>query len=323
MPEMTYRDAIRETLRDALKDDDRVFIMGEDVGAYGGAYAVTRGFLEEFGEKRIIDSPIAESAVVGAGIGAAMGGLKPVIEIMSINFSLLAMDQIVNNAAKLRYMSGGQVSVPIIIRTVSGGGNMLGASHSQSLEGWYAQVPGLKVVTPATPYDARGLLQTAFKDPNPVIFVEHSLLYGLRGEVPKERYAIPFGKADVKRTGKDITIVSYLRMVQTALKAADELAKEGIEAEVVDLRCLKPLDMATVVESVKKTSRAVVVEEGWRTGGFGAEIASSIVEEAFDYLDGPVVRVSGKDVPMPYNRDLEQLALPSLQEIVKAAKSLL
>ena len=320
---MTYRDAIRETLREALLENDKVFMMGEDIGAYGGAYAVTRGFLAEFGEKRIIDSPIAESVVVGAGIGAAMAGLHPVIEIMTINFSLLATDQIVNNAAKLRYMSGGQVSVPLIIRTVSGGGNMLGASHSQSLEGWYANVPGLRVVTPATPYDARGLLKTAFKDQNPVLFVEHSLLYGLLGEVPKEAYAIPFGKADVKRAGKDVTIVAYLRMVHTALRAAQELAKEGIDAEVVDLRCLRPLDMATVLESVKKTSRAMVVEEGWKTGGYGAQVAASIAEEGFDYLEAPVVRVAGKDVPMPYNRDLEIAAMPSVQEVVQAAKSLL
>ena len=322
MPEMTYRDAIRETLREALLENDKVFIMGEDIGAYGGAYAVTRGFIDEFGEKRIIDSPIAESVMIGAGIGAAMAGLHPVIEIMTINFSLLASDQIVNSAAKLRYMSGGQVSVPLIIRTVSGGGNMLGASHSQSLEGWYANVPGLKVVVPATPYDARGLLRTAFKDENPVIFVEHSLLYGIRGEVPKESYAIPFGKADVKRSGTDVTIVAYLRMVHVALKAAAELAKEGIEAEVVDLRSLKPLDMETVLESVKKTSRAVVVEEGWKTGGFGAQVSASIVEEGFDYLDAPVVRVAGKDVPMPYNRDLEQAAIPSYLDVMKAAKGL-
>jgi pyruvate dehydrogenase E1 component beta subunit len=320
---MTYRDAIRETLREALRENENVFLMGEDIGAYGGAYAVTRGFIEEFGEKRIIDSPIAESVVVGTGIGAAMGGLKPVIEIMTINFSLLATDQIVNNAAKLLYMSGGQVSVPMIIRTVSGGGNMLGASHSQSLEGWYAQVPGLRVVTPATPYDARGLLRTAFKDPNPVIFVEHSLLYGIRGEVPKEPFDVPFGKADVKRPGRDVTIVAYLRQVHTALRAAQELAKEGIEAEVVDLRSLNPLDTETVVESVKRTNRAVVVEEGWRLGGFGAQVAADIGEHAFDYLDAPVVRVAGKDVPMPYNRDLEQAALPSAQEVIAAVKSLL
>ena len=321
MPEITYRDAIRDTLREALLENDKVFIMGEDIGIYGGAYAVTRGFIDEFGEKRIIDSPIAESVIVGTGVGAAMAGLRPVIEIMTINFSLLAADQIVNSAAKLHYMSGGQVSVPLIIRTVSGGGNMLGATHSQSLEGWYANVPGLKVVVPATPYDARGLLKTAFKDENPVIFVEHSLLYGIRGEVPKESYTIPFGKADVKRPGKDVTIVAYLRMVHVALKAAAELAKEGIESEVVDLRSLKPLDAETVLESVKRTSRAVVVEEGWKTGGFGAQVAASIVEEGFDYLDAPVVRVAGKDVPMPYNRDLEQAAIPNYLDVMKAVRS--
>jgi pyruvate dehydrogenase E1 component beta subunit len=253
MADMTYREAIRQTLREALLANDRVFLMGEDIGAYGGAYGVTRGLLAEFGEQRIKDSPIAESVLVGSGIGAAMGGMRPIVEIMTINFSLLASDQIINNAAKLLYMSGGQVPVPLIIRTVSGGGAQLAASHSQSLEGWYAQVPGLKVVVPATPYDARGLLRMALQDANPVIYVEHSLLYGMRGPVPDEPYTVPFGVADVKRPGKDVTIVAYLRQVHTALRAAEELAKEGIEAEVVDLRSLRPLDTDTVVESVMKT----------------------------------------------------------------------
>jgi pyruvate dehydrogenase E1 component beta subunit len=248
--------------------------------------------------------------------------MRPVVELMTINFSLLASDQIMNNAAKLFYMSGGQVPVPMIIRTVSGGGNQLAASHSQSLEGWYAQVPGLKVVAPATPYDARGLLRTALQDSNPVIYVEHSLLYGMRGPVPDEPYAVPFGVADVKRPGKDVTIVAYLRQVHTALRAAEELAKEGIEVEVVDLRSLRPLDTDTVVESVMKTNRAVVVEEGWKTGGFGAEIAAAIMEQAFDHLDAPVMRVAGEEVPMPYNRDLEQAALPSPRKVVDAVKSL-
>lgn len=323
MPEMTYREAIRQTLREALLQDERVYLIGEDIGAYGGSYAVTKGLFEEFGEKRIKDSPIAESVLVGSGIGAAMGGLKPIVELMTINFSLLAADQIVNNAAKMRYMSGGQVSVPLIIRTVSGGGNQLGASHSQSLEGWYAQVPGLKVVTPATPYDARGLLRAALQEESPVVYVEHSLIYGLKSQVPDEPYTVPIGLADVKREGKDATIISYSRMVHVALRAAEELAGEGIEAEVVDLRSLRPLDMDTVVESVMKTNRAVVVEETWKTGGFGAEVASSIVEQAFDYLDAPVARVAGQEVPMPYNRDLEQAAIPQVQDVVKAVKSLL
>ena len=323
MPETTYREAIRQSLREALLEDQRVFLMGEDIGAYGGPYAVTKGLMEEFGARRVKDSPIAESVIVGAGVGAAMRGMRPVVELMTINFSLLAADQIVNNAAKLLYMSGGQVSVPLIIRTVSGGGSQLAASHSQSLEGWYAQVPGLKVVAPATPYDARGLLRTAFQDQNPVIYVEHSLLYGKRGPVPEEPYAIPFGQADIKRSGKHVTIVAYLRMLHVSLEAADLLAEQGIEAEIIDLRTLRPLDMDTVVESVRRTGRAIVVEEGWKTGGFGAEVASSIMTEAFHYLDAPVERVAGKEVPMPYNRDLEQAAIPNATEVVAAVKALL
>ncbi len=323
MPETTYREAIRQSLREALLEDQRVFLMGEDIGAYGGPYAVTKGLMEEFGARRVKDSPIAESVIVGAGVGAAMRGMRPVVELMTINFSLLAADQIVNNAAKLLYMSGGQVSVPLIIRTVSGGGSQLAASHSQSLEGWYAQVPGLKVVAPATPYDARGLLRTAFQDQNPVIYVEHSLLYGKRGPVPEEPYAIPFGQADIKRSGKHVTIVAYLRMLHVSLEAADLLAEQGIEAEIIDLRTLRPLDMDTVVESVRRTGRAIVVEEGWKTGGFGAEVASSIMTEAFDYLDAPVERVAGKEIPMPYNRELEQAAIPNATEVVAAVKALL
>ncbi|MCH8190847.1 MAG: alpha-ketoacid dehydrogenase subunit beta [Chloroflexi bacterium] len=322
MPELTYREAIRETLREALNNDNRVFLMGEDIGAYGGAYGVTQGLLAEFGEQRVKDSPIAESVLVGAGIGAAMGGLRPIVELMTINFSLLASDQIVNNAAKMLFMSGGQITVPLIIRTVSGGGNQLGASHSQSLEGWYAQVPGLKVVSPSTPYDACGLLRSAVAEETPVMFVEHSLLYNFRGPVPDEYYTVPIGEADVKRVGSDVTIVAHLRMVHVALQAAEELAEEGIEAEVVDLRSLRPLDTDTINESVMKTNRAVVVEEGWKTGGFGAEVVSSIMEHSFDYLDAPVARVAGQEVPMPYNRDLEQAAIPRPGDVVAAVKSL-
>lgn len=322
MPDLTYREAIRQTLREALQEDERVFLIGEDIGAYGGAYGVTKGLLGEFGEERVKDSPIAESVLVGAGIGAAMAGLRPIVEIMTINFSLLASDQIINVAAKVHYMSGGQVAVPLIIRTVSGGGSQLAATHSQCLEGWYAQVPGLKVVAPATPYDARGLLKTALRDNNPVMFVEHSLLYGQKGPVPEEDYAVPFGQADIKREGKDVTIVAYLRMVHVALQAAEELAKEGIDAEVVDLRCLRPFDRDTVTASVEKTHRAVVIDEGWMTGAFGAEVASSIMTDAFDDLDAPVARVAGKEVPIPYNRELEQVAIPGPQDVIEAAKAL-
>ena len=323
MPQMTYREALRTTLREALRQDERVFLIGEDIGAYGGAYGVTKGLLEEFGEGRVKDSPIAESVLVGAGIGAAMAGLRPVVELMTINFSLLASDQIVNVAAKLLYMSAGQITVPLVIRTVSGGGSQLAATHSQSLEGWYAQVPGLKVAVPSNPYDARGMLTAALQEENPIIFVEHSLLYSTKGEVPEEPYTVPLGVADVKREGTDVTIISYSRMVLVALTAAEELAKDGIQAEVVDLRSLRPLDMDTVLESVMKTNRAVVVEEGWKTGGFGAEIVSSIMTDAFDYLDAPVQRVAGEEIPMPYNRAMEQAAIPSPEKIIQAVRSII
>ena len=320
MAEITYREALSRGLREALDADERVFIIGEDVGAYGGAYAVTRGFLQEYGPRRIKDTPISESVLVGCGTGAAMAGLRPVVELMTINFSLLALDQIVNHAAKIRYMSGGQFTIPLLIRTVTGGGAGLGATHSQSLEGWFAAVPGLKVAVPATPYDALGLLRTAFQDQNPVIFVEHALLYGTRGEVPDEHYTVPFGMARVRRPGADLTIIAHSYMVNVALQAAEQYAEQGIEAEVVDLRTLRPLDMDTVLESVKKTSRAVVVEETWRTGGFGAEVASQIQQEAFDFLDGPVARVAGEDVPAPYARATERAAIPDAQKIRKAVK---
>lgn len=323
MPQMTYREALRTTLREALRQDERVFLIGEDIGAYGGAYGVTKGLLEEFGEGRVKDSPIAESVLVGAGIGAAMAGLRPVVELMTINFSLLASDQIVNVAAKLLYMSAGQITVPLVIRTVSGGGSQLAATHSQSLEGWYAQVPGLKVAVPSNPYDARGMLAAALHEESPVIFVEHSLLYSTKGEVPDEPYTVPLGVADVKREGTDVTIISYSRMVLVALTAAEELAKDGIQAEVVDLRSLRPLDMDTVLESVMKTNRAVVVEEGWKTGGFGAEIVSSIMTDAFDYLDAPVQRVAGEEIPMPYNRAMEQAAIPSPEKVIQAVRSII
>ena len=318
MPEMIVREAIARGLRDALATDDRVFLMGEDIGAYGGAYAVTGGFLDEFGPDRGRDTPISESVMVGSAVGAAMVGLRPIVEIMTINFTLLAMDQIVNHAAKLSYMTNGQFSVPIVIRTVTGGGGQLGATHSQSFEGWYASVPGLKVAVPSTPYDALGLLRSAVKDPNPVIFAEHALLYGTRGEVPEEWYEIPFGEAAIRRPGNDVTIIAYSRMAHVALEAADALAAKGREAEVVDLRSLRPLDMDAVIESVRKTNRAVVVEETWKTGGFAAEIASTIQERAFDYLDGPVARVGGLDVPTPYARNLEEASIPNAGTVLRA-----
>ena len=314
---MIVREAIAKGLREALVNDDRVYMVGEDIGDYGGAYAVTRGFLEEFGDKRVIDAPLAESAIVGAAVGAAMGGLRPIAEIMTINFLLLAMDQVVNHAAKLRYMSNGQISVPLVIRTVTGGGGQLAATHSQSFEPWLASVPGLKVVVPSNPYDALGLLRTALEDDDPVIFSEHSLLYGVSGEVPDDYYDVPFGQANIVREGDDVTLVGYSRMARVAEQAAERLDGMGTSAEVIDLRTLCPLDMDTVLESVRKTSRAVVVEECWRTGGFSGEIASQIHEQAFDYLDGPVVRVGGLDVPSPYARNLEDNVIPSVDSVIE------
>ena len=322
MPEITYREALRQTLRYQLQTNDRVFLMGEDIGGYGGSYAVTKGLLEEFGDRRVRDTPIAESVVVGAGIGAAMAGLKPMVELMTINFSLLAIDQIVNNASKLHYMSNGQVNVPIVIRMAGGAGSQLGAQHSHSLEGWYAHVPGLKVVVPSTPYDAKGLLMTAFDDENPIIFIEHTALYTMKGEVPDEPYRVPFGKADVMREGNDATLIAYSGSVQQSYRAAQDLAQEGIECEVLNLRTLRPLDVDAVIASVRKTNRAIVVEDDWEFGGFGGEIAAIIQERAFDDLDAPVLRCSGADVPMPYAHDLEQAALPQEADIVRLVKSL-
>lgn len=322
MPQITYRDAMTRALREALQDE-RVFLMGEDVGEYGGAYAVTRGLLAEFGPERIRETPIAESVIVGAGTGAAMAGMRPIVELMTINFSLLAMDQIVNHTAKLRYMSGGQLTSPLVIRTVTGGGASVGATHSQSLEGWFASVPGLRVAVPATPYDALGLFRYSMQQEDPVIFVEHALLYGTRGEVPDEPYVVPFGKADVKRTGSDVTIVGYARMAVVAMMAAEELESRGISAEVVDLRTLAPLDSDTVLESVRKTGRAVVVEETWYTGGFGATVVDLIQANAFDSLDAPVTRVAGEEVPMPYSRPLELASIPDESRVVRAVEQML
>ena len=315
---MILRDAIAKGLREALDTDDRTFLMGEDIGKYGGAYAVTRGFYDEYGEERIKDTPISESVFVGAGTGAAMIGLRPIVEVMTINFSLVAIDQIVNHAAKLSYMSDGQISVPLIIRTVTGGGGQLAATHSQSFENWYASVPGLRVVVPSNPYDALGLFRTARKDNNPVIFAEHSLLYRVKGEVPEEYYEVPFGKARIVQPGTDVTLVAYSGMVRIAEEAAKILSEKDISAEIIDLRTLSPLDIDTVVDSVKKTNRAVVLEETWKTGGFSGTIASNIQESAFDYLDGPVIRINGPDTSAPYAKNIESLMIPNANSIVEA-----
>jgi pyruvate dehydrogenase E1 component beta subunit len=322
MAEIALREALAQAIRDAMLADKRVIMLGEDIGAYGGTYSVTRGLLEEFGPDRIIDTPISELGFVGAGVGAAMAGLRPCVEIMTINFALLAFDQIVNSASKIHYMSGGQATVPLVIRTASGGGLSLGAQHSHSIEGWFAHVPGIKVVCPSNPFDAKGLLKTAFKDENPVMFIEHTAIYGMRGEVPEEEYYVPFGVASVPRAGRDVTIVSYSGSVAPSLKAADTLAAGDIEAEVVDLRTLRPLDIETVVQSVRRTSRAVVVEHSWLSGGFGAEIAAQVQEQAFDYLDAPIGRVAGLEVPMPYSFELEKAAVPGEADIVEAVEQL-
>ncbi|MBO8141248.1 MAG: alpha-ketoacid dehydrogenase subunit beta [Firmicutes bacterium] len=322
MAEITYREALRQALREEMLRDERVFLLGEDIGAYGGSYAVTKGFLEEFGEKRVKDTPISETAIVGAATGAAMAGLRPVAEIMTINFMLVAIDQVINHAAKVHYMFGGQFRCPMVVRTV-GGGRRLAATHSQNLEVLMAHIPGLKVVAPATPYDAKGMLKAAIRDDDPVIFIEHSLLYGTRGPVPDEDYVVPIGVSDVKRRGRDVTIVAYSRMTREALAAADELARQGIEAEVVDLRTLRPLDMGPVLDSVARTNRVVVAGEDWRSFGIGAEVAARIQEEAFDDLDAPVFRVNQLEVPAPYAANMERLAFPGSRQIVEACLQLL
>jgi pyruvate dehydrogenase E1 component beta subunit len=322
MPTITYREAISQALWEEMERDERIFIMGEEVGVWGGTYAVTRGFLDHFGDKRIRDTPISESVIVGAAAGAAMAGIRPVAEMMTINFALVAMDQIVNHAAKLHAMFGGQITCPVVIRAAGGAGRQLGASHSQNLESIFAHFPGLKVVSPATPYDAKGLLKSALRQDDPLLFVEHATLYPTRGEVPEGDYTVPIGKSEVKRQGRDVTIIAYSKMVLLALEAAQELAKEGIEAEVIDLRTLRPLDLEPVIESFKKTNRAVIAEEDWRSYGVGAEVAARLYEEAFDYLDAPIARVAQVEVPLPYNRDLEQMALPKAADIVKAVKDM-
>jgi pyruvate dehydrogenase E1 component beta subunit len=322
MVTMTIRDALRDAMAEEMRRDPDVFLMGEEVAEYQGAYKVSQGLLQEFGARRVIDTPITEHGFAGIGVGAAMAGLKPIVEFMTFNFAMQAMDQIINSAAKTLYMSGGQMGCAIVFRGPNGAAARVAAQHSQDYSAWYSQVPGLKVVAPFSAADYKGLLKAAIRDPNPVIFLENEMLYGHSGEVPKlDDYVIPIGKARVVRTGAHVSIISWSNGMSYALKAADELAKEGIEAEVIDLRTLRPMDTETLVASVKKTGRAVTVEEGWQQNGVGAEIAARLMEHAFDYLDAPVARVSGKDVPMPYAANLEKLALPSVAEVVEAAKA--
>lgn len=324
MPTKTYREALNEALREEMDRDPDVFIIGQDVGKFEGAYRVTQGLLADYGPKRVKDAPISETAIAGAGVGAAMLGLRPVVEFMTINFTLVAIDQIVNHAAKIHYMFGGQVSVPMVIRTPGGGGQQLTAQHSQNLEGWYANVPGLKVVAPSSPADAKGLLKTAIRDPDPVFFLENLALYNTKGETPEGDHTVPFGKADIKREGADISIIAHSRMVNVALQAAKKLEEdEGVQAEVVDLRSLRPLDKETIIASVQKTNRAITVEEGWPTFGVGAEIVALLMDGAFDYLDAPVKRVGGEEAPMPYAKPLERAAIPSVEKVVAQAMDVL
>jgi pyruvate dehydrogenase E1 component beta subunit len=322
MVTQTSRDALRDAMAEEMRRDPDVFIMGEEVAEYQGAYKVTQGLLQEFGARRVIDTPITEHGFAGIGVGAAMAGLKPIVEFMTFNFAMQAIDQIINSAAKTLYMSGGQMGCSIVFRGPNGAASRVAAQHSQDYSSWYSQVPGLKVIAPYSAADYKGLLKSAIRDPNPVIFLENEMLYGHTGEVPKlDDYVIPIGKARIVRSGSHVTIIAWSNGMSYALKAADELAKEGIEAEVIDLRTLRPMDTETLIASVKKTGRAVTVEEGWQQNGVGAEIVARLMEHAFDYLDAPVMRVSGKDVPMPYAANLEKLALPSAAEVVEAAKA--
>jgi pyruvate dehydrogenase E1 component beta subunit len=322
MPKITCRDALNQAIHDEMERDDSVFILGEDVGLYEGSFKVTRGLLARFGDQRVIDTPISEAGIVGLACGAAMTGLRPIVELMTINFGILAMDQIMNHVAVSRYMFGGQIRVPLTIRAPGGAGNQLGAQHSHSLEAMFLHCPGLRVVVPSVPADAKGLLKSAIRSDDPVIFIEHEGLYGTKGEVPEGEYTIPLGVADIKRKGKDVTLIALSRMVYVCLEAAERLAEEGIHAEVLDLRCLNPLDMPAVLESVSRTRRAVTVEECWLTGGWGGEIAARIMEQIFDELDSPVLRVGGADVPMPYNKKLEKAAIPAVANIVERVREL-
>jgi len=320
---ITYREALRAAHREALLGDARVFLMGEDVGCYGGAYAVSRGLLEEFGPERVRDAPLSESAFVGAGIGAALGGMRPIVEVMTVNFSLLALDQIVNNAATLHHMSGGQLSVPLVLRMATGAGRQLAAQHSHSLECWYAHVPGIRVLAPATLEDARGMLPSALRMPDPVILFEHASLYNLEGDLPDDAGAVDLDRAAIRRAGTDLTVIAYGGSVGKALAAAAELAGDGVSTEVIDLRTLRPLDRRTLVDSVRRTRRAVVVDEAWRTGSLAGEISALLMEQAFYDLDAPVARVCSAEVPIPYAKQLEDAALPQVSTIVSAARALL
>ncbi len=324
MRTITYRDALREAIREEMLRDERVFILGEDIAGYGGTYAVSKGLFEEFGEKRVRDTPLAEEVITGAAIGAALAGLRPILELMTINFSLLASDLLVNSAAKFRYMFGGQPQIPLVVRMPGGGGAQRGAQHSQMLESWYAHIPGLKVVMPATPADAKGMLKSAVRDPDPVLFIEHELLYNVKGEVPDEGvdYTVPLNQGEIKREGQHVTIITFSRMLHVTLQAAEELAKEGIQAEVIDLRCIRPIDIDLILDSVKKTNRVVIAEEGWKYYGTGQGLAALIYEFAFDYMDAPIQHVNGADVPMPYSKVLEHAALPNKGNIVNAVKAI-
>jgi len=322
MAVITIREALKQAMREEMQRDERVFLMGEDIAAYGGSFAVTKGLVDEFGEERVRDTPISEGVIVGAAMGAAMGGQRPIAEIMTINFAILAMDQLINHAAKMHHMFGGQWTVPLVVRMAAGWGQ-LSATHSQTLEVFFAHVPGLKVLFPGTPYDSKGMLKAAVRDSDPVVFIEHTSLYGVKGEVPDGDYVVPIGKSDLKRPGKHCTIATYGRMLQVSLEAAKQLDSEGIDVEIVDLRTLRPLDMEPVLDSVKKTNHAVVVTEEWPSFGVGAEVAARIAHESFDDLDAPVERVGSKEVPLPYAKNLEQAALPWPKDVVAAVKTAL
>jgi pyruvate dehydrogenase E1 component beta subunit len=323
MARITMREAISQALWEEMERDSNVFILGEEVGVWGGTYAVTKGFYDHFGAERVRDTPIAEAAIIGAAIGSALTGLRPIAELMTINFAFAAMDHIVNEAAKLHYMFGGQFVLPLVIRAVGGGGRQLAATHSQTPDAVFAHFPGLKVVSPGTPADAKGLLKTAIRSNDPILFLEHATLYQVRGEVPEGEHLVPIGKSVVQRPGRDVTLVTYSKGLEISLKAAEELAQQNIEVEIVDLRSLRPLDMEPVISSLQKTNRAVVVEEGWKSFGVGAEVSARIYEQAFDSIDAPVVRVAQKEVPLPYNRALEQSALPQVADVVAAVKEVL
>ena len=323
MPVITYRDALHDALQEEMQRDDRVFLIGEEVGVYNGAYKVSKGLLEEFGEMRVVDTPITELGFAGLGVGAAMVGLRPIVEFMTWNFALLALDQVVNVAAKMFYMSGGQFNVPIVFRGPNGAALQLAAQHSQAWESWLAHIPGLKVITPATPYDAKGMLKSAIRDENPVCVLEGEMLYNMKGEVPEGEYLVPLGKADLKHEGEHCSIITSGKMVHVALQAADRLAKDGINLDVVDLRTVRPMDVEAIGESVKKTNRAVVLEEGWELAGIGAQVVDYIQRDCFDYLDAPVIRVHQADVPMPYAKNLEKAAKPDAAKTIAAVRKVM